>query len=64
MPASKFYPIGSVEGDDPFLYVGWANPGNSLTGVTVNAVELDRSGLNRLIRDLRRARDATYGKDE
>lgn len=28
------------------------------------AVTLDRNGLNKLIRDLRRARDQAYGRDE
>ncbi len=40
-----------LPGDTPQKFDGWH-------------VTLDREGINRLIRSLRRARDAAYGRDE
>lgn len=42
---------GDNPGDPPQKFEGWH-------------VTLDREGINRLIRSLRRARDAAYGRDE
>ena len=69
-----------VEGDGtpPFLTVEWgriesATPGFDVMSsergsvdplVTLNGRTLDRSGLNRLIRALKKARDQVYGSDE
>jgi len=78
MPAEKFYPSTAVE-DRPSdrFEVAWHRdyPGVHVTmimvgysGATVvdraSAIDLDRSGINRLIRTLRKARDQTYGADE
>ena len=76
MPAEKFHPPTAVE-DKPSdrFEIGWHRdyPGVFLTMIMndpattvdrVSGIELDRSGINRLIRTLRRARDATYGADE
>lgn len=65
MPKETFWNSATaVENDgvsEPVLTVTWHgdNP-----GVYLNGVASDRSGINRLIRTLRRARDATYGADE
>lgn len=42
---------GDNEGDAPQVFGGWH-------------VTLDREGINRLIRVLRRARDQAFGRDE
>lgn len=62
MPAEKFYPATAVENDgsEPTLTVGW---GGDTPAVTLNGVESDRSGINRLIDVLVRARNATFGAD-
>jgi len=71
MPAEKFYPTAAVEGEpSDNLEVAWHRDytGVYLTLVTAtgsaHAVDLDRSGLNRLIKTLRKARDQTHGRDE
>ena len=70
MPAEKFYPHTAIEGQpSDHLEIRWGadNPGvhiiQEVDGIG-SAWGLDRSGINRLIRSLRRARDATYGSDE
>lgn len=70
MPAEKFYPSTAVEGEPSDLFeIAWHRdyPGVYATlriGDIASGIDLDRSGINRLIRTLRRARDATYGSDE
>lgn len=68
MPKEKFYNADRVEGDGlpADLEVSWASPGNvGEPGVRIGGlVNADRSGINRLIRVLRRARDQVYGSDE
>jgi len=70
MPAEKFYPSTAVEGQpSDHLEVSWHRdyPGVFATliiGGAASGIDLDRSGINRMIRALRRARDATYGADE
>jgi hypothetical protein len=63
MPKETFWSEHSVEGDDslPYLTVSW---GQEHPGVSLNGFSSDRSGLNRLIRVLRNARDKAYGRDE
>ncbi|MBM6622657.1 hypothetical protein JTF08_13660 [Micrococcaceae bacterium RIT802] len=76
MPSEKFYNSDRIEGDElpPDLTVTW--PGRHRdqgTGqyvddglpcaVQVNGIEYDRSGLNRLITSLRRARNQVFGID-
>ena len=67
MPKENFY-ASAVEGDPPVLdlTVSWG-----LTDVPAVLIkgggefkQYDRSGLNRLIGVLRRARDQVYGADE
>jgi hypothetical protein len=41
-----------------------AGPGESLTCEYGMYVDLDRHGINHLIRNLRRARDQVFGRDE
>ena len=62
MPKEKFYPATAVEGDDTeaTVTIGW---GQETGVVTLNGVEFDRSGINRLIRAARKARDQTYDAD-
>lgn len=77
MPAEKFYPPTSTAGESSDRFeVAWHRDysGVYLTMILddgtpgqpprSSAVELDRSAINRLIRTLRRARDAAYGADE
>lgn len=65
MPKETFWNSATaVENDgvsEPVLTVTW---GAEQPGVYLNGIEFDRSGSNRLIRTLRRARDATYGADD
>lgn len=61
MPKETFWDAAAVDGDgvsEPVLTVAWGG------AVFINGSGIDRSGINRLIRALRRARDATYGADE
>jgi hypothetical protein len=62
MPKEKFYPETAVENDgsEPTLTIAW---GDEFPTVKINGVEFDRSGINRLIRAARKARDQTYGQD-
>jgi hypothetical protein len=64
MPRESFWNPAKVEGDPPDLTVawGWEKPG--APEVMVNDMPMDRSGLNRLIGTLRRARNQVYGADE
>ena len=63
MPKEKFYSQYAVEGDGskPELTVSW---GEISPEVFINGTSFDRSALNRLIRTLTKARNATYGADE
>jgi len=63
MPAEKFWPTTTAvpEDSEPTLNIAW---GDKQPGVTINGVHFDRSGLNRLIRVIRNARDRTYERDE
>lgn len=64
MPKETYWDSATaVEGDgsEPVLTLCW---GDSQPEVTLNGVVFDRSGLNRLLGDLKRARNATYGEDE
>lgn len=63
MPKEKFYWTGQVENDGrgPDLTVAWGE--TPVPQVLVNDEPMDRSGLNRLIASLRRARDQVYGAD-
>lgn len=70
MPAEKFYPPAAVEGQpSDHLEIAWnrdypAVYATLVIGEAATGIELDRSAINRMIRALRRARDATYGADE
>lgn len=62
MPKETFWDSSLEEtGHPPVLTVAW---GGEQPAVTLNDVEFDRSEINRLIRDLVRARNATWGADE
>lgn len=63
MPKEKFYFSGQVENDGraPDITVSWGEAPQPQ--VLINGNAADRSGLNRLIRALRRARDQAYGQD-
>jgi hypothetical protein len=63
MPKEKFYDSTRIDGDGlpPDIIVAW---GNSQPEVTINGIVYDRSGVNRLISTLRKARNQTYGPDE
>jgi len=62
MPKETFWNPEATTSDDPRQFdVRW---GSDDLSVTVAAIPFDRSGLNRLIRSLRKARDHTYGVDE
>ena len=64
MPKECFYESSTrVEGDGfpPDLTVTW---GMGQPEVKVNNIPYDRSGINRLIASLRKARNQTYGADE
>lgn len=61
MPKESFWSPVQIEGEKPELTVAWGT--TPTPGVHLNDMELDRSGLNRLITALRRARDAVYGAD-
>lgn len=74
MPKESFYSPDVVEGEVvEFAHarafnVAWGRPGDADEiphGIYVaGGVRLDRSGVNRLIATLRRARNAVYGADE
>ena len=63
MPKEKFWPATAVEGDgtEPTVTISW---GNDQPGVIINGMESDRSGVNRMIKVLRKARDQAHGHDE
>lgn len=71
MPKEKFYPIDVSESDGDQFAITW-HAGEGYTPVMLEMqidgkkrqVDVDRSAINRAIRTLRRARDATYGADE
>lgn len=65
MPKENFYDSKTrVQGDGlpPELVVSWGEEDGPK--VTINDVEYDRSGVNRLIAALRKARNQTFGADE
>jgi hypothetical protein len=78
MPKETIY--GTDGGPVQHVAVGWTHGGGVQVGVvngpevslTINGesanpglwMDLDRGQINRLIRSLRRARDAAYGRDE
>lgn len=76
MPKETFYPTDpNHEGPDERLQVDWhreqlgtvyltmvQNLPNGVAALV--CIDLDRSGLNRLIKTLKKARDQTYGADE
>lgn len=71
MPAEKFYPSTAVEGEPPseLLTIRWGQENAGVAALLEvdgvgGLIALDRSGINRLIKTLRRARDATFGADE
>ena len=64
MPKETFWDSSTaVEGDEsePILTVGWGS--DNPPSLTLNDVEFDRSGINRLIQTLVKARNATFGLD-
>lgn len=62
MPKETFWHPEAHSSDDPRrIEVSW---GFEQPGVLVGGVPADRSGINRMIRVLRTARDKTYGRDE
>lgn len=62
MPKETFYDSNRIEGDGlpPDLVVVW---GVETPEVTINGIVYDRSGINRLVSTLRKARNQTYGAD-
>jgi hypothetical protein len=62
MPKEGFWSPTKLEGDPPDLTVSWGDTVSPQ--VFVNDMPMDRSGLNRLIGTLRRARNQVYGADE
>lgn len=68
MPVEKFYDpsVAEHEAEDTGLkfVVRWGNYQPEGRSVELGPVALDRSGINRLIRVLRTARDKAYGRDE
>lgn len=73
MPKEKFYFGTQVESDGqaPDVTVSWGHGeftrltprSQPALHVLVNDLSVDRSGINRLIKVLRKARDQTYGED-
>ena len=69
MPAEKFYDSTiAVEGDttEPIVTIAWGY-GTTETpepGPYINGAPFDRSGINRMIRALKKARDQVFGADE
>lgn len=63
MPKEKFYDSTRIDGNSlpPELEIAW---GLAQPQVTINNIAYDRSGLNRMISVLRKARNQTYGADE
>lgn len=62
MPKEQFFAPTQTDGEEPALIVRWGE--RHFPDVLVNETPLDRSGLNRLIAVLRRARNQTFGVDE
>lgn len=63
MPKETFWDSSTaIEGDgtEPILTVRW---GGEAPSVTLNDVQFDRAGINRLVDALVRARNATFGAD-
>lgn len=61
MPKESFWSPTQIEGEQPELTITWGT--TPTPGVYLNNREIDRSGLNRLITALRRARDSVHGAD-
>lgn len=65
MPKETFWhPAASESADERKFSVAWGGEQPADAPVELGNVALDRSGINRLIRVLRNARDKTYGRDE
>lgn len=68
MPAEKFYDPRTVNGDplmeDTSFIVRWGPEQPADYPVQVANIAMERPEINRLIRTLRRARDAAFGGDE
>jgi hypothetical protein len=66
MPKESFWNPTALEGDDPDLSVSWGETPVPQVVIDMRGGELktDRSGLNRLIGSLRKARNQVYGPDE
>ena len=76
MPKETFYPVDpDHDGPDERLEIAWHREVYDTVwatmcitredGVVVPvAIQLDRSGVNRLIKTLKKARDQTFGADE
>lgn len=64
MPREDFYYSNQVEGDGQKadLIVAWGVTDSPQ--VLINGMRTDRSGLNRLIATLRKARNQVFGPDE
>lgn len=71
--------LGNDEAPEPWVKIGWSKEAEHVELATLNAddyplepfpeangwfVQMDRPGINRLIKALRQARDDAYGKDE
>lgn len=73
MPKEAFYCQHQVnsDGQSPDFTIGWGRHEatgsphqDSAAPVLVNGLPFDRSGLNRFIKTLRKARDQVYGADQ
>lgn len=64
MPRESFWDPAKKEGDEPDLTVAWGWEDHTKPRILVNAMPMDRSGINRLIGVLRKARNQIYGADE
>ena len=76
MPKETFYPVDpDHDGPDERLEIGWHREVYDTVWATICitqedgvvipiAIQLDRSGVNRLIKTLKKARDQVFGADE
>lgn len=64
MPKEDFYLSDQVQGDgrEPDLVIAWGV--TDFPQVLINGQRTDRSGLNRMIATLRKARNQVFGPDE
>lgn len=64
MPSEKFWSEDHNGHEHCIMDIGWSRPGESdKPGPFINGAKFDRSGVNRMITVLRRARDQVYGAD-